>query len=246
MPANWNGMSSIGRSDLQVGAGDLPVPLEIRPLRTARRMRLRYDEARGVLKLTCPAAMSRRRAVAWALDQRDWIDAQLRRAEEPRPFIPGAIIPLAGEDIRLVWVPDGPRVPQRDDGDLRCGGTQDGFERRIETYLKKLALETMAADVAEYAERAGARPSSVRTGDAGSRWGSCSSERRIRLSWRLILAPPTVRRFVAAHEVAHLVHLDHSPEFKRLEASLFGTGLAEAKSELRRVGPRLRLFGRRR
>ena len=221
-------MSSIGRSDLQAGAGDLPVPLEIRPLRTARRMRLRYDEARGVLKLTCPAATSRRRAVAWALDQRDWIEAQLSRAEEPRPFVPGAII------------------PQRDGGDLRCGGPEAAFERRIETYLKKLALETMAADVAEYAEQARVRPSSVRVGDAGSRWGSCSSERRIRLSWRLILAPPVVRRFVAAHEVAHLVHLDHSPEFKRLEATLFGPGLAEAKSELRRVGPGLRLFGRRR
>jgi predicted metal-dependent hydrolase len=209
-------------------------------------MRLRYDESRGVLKLTCPAAMSRRRAVAWALDQRDWIDAQLRRAEDPRPFVPGAIIPLAGEDVRLVWASDAPRVPQRDGGDLRCGGLEAGFERRIESYLKKLALETMAADVAEYAEQARVRPSSVRVGDAGSRWGSCSSERRIRLSWRLILAPPAVRRFVAAHEVAHLVHLDHSAEFKRLEASLFGTGLAEAKSELRRVGPGLRLFGRRR
>ncbi|HWU92129.1 MAG TPA: hypothetical protein VN106_02645, partial [Sphingomicrobium sp.] len=99
-------MSSIGRSDLLVpggdAPGDLPVPLEIRPLRTARRMRLRYDEVRRVLKLTCPAAMSRRRAVAWALDQRGWIDAQLQRAEQPRPFVSGAIVPLCGEDVRLV------------------------------------------------------------------------------------------------------------------------------------------------
>jgi len=83
-------------------------------------------------------------------------------------------------------------------------------------------------------------------GDAGTRWGSCSSEGRIRLSWRLILAPPEVRRYVAAHEVAHLVHLNHGPEFKALEARLFGPGLAQAKAGLRRIGPRLRRVGRRR
>ena len=86
----------------------------------------------------------------------------------------------------------------------------------------------------------------VSVGDAGSRWGSCSSQGRIRLSWRLIFAPPEVRRFVVAHEVAHLVHLDHSAGFKALEARLYGPGLAKAKAELRRLGPRLRRIGRRR
>jgi len=243
-------MSSTGRSDLLArgaqGHGDLPAPIEIRPLRNTRRLRLRYDEAKGVLKLTCPAGMSRRRAIAWALDQRDWIDAQLRRAEQPQPFLPNTGIPLCGEEVRLVWAAEAPRTPQRICSELRCGGPEAAFERRIATYLKTLALETMAADVADYALAAGVRPSAVSIGDASSRWGSCSSERRIRLSWRLILAPVLVRRYVVAHEVAHLVHLDHSPEFKRLEAKLFGTGVAEAKAQLRRVGRRLRLFGRRR
>jgi hypothetical protein len=238
-------MSSTGRSDL-IEVPELPVPIEIRPLRSARRMRLRYDDARGVLKLTCPAATSRRRALAWALDQRDWIDAQLRRGEPPRPFVPGAIIPLCGEQVRLSWAAAAARTPRLDGGELRCGGSEAGFERRIERWLKAFALETLAVDITDYAVKAGVRPSSVSVGDAASRWGSCSSERRIRLSWRLILAPPSARRFVAAHEVAHLVHLDHGPEFKALEARLFGTGLAEAKAQLRRVGAGLRLFGRRR
>jgi predicted metal-dependent hydrolase len=65
------------------------------------------------------------------------------------------------------------------------------------------------------------------------------------LSWRLILAPPDVRRYVVAHEVAHLRHLNHGAEFKALEARLFGAGVAAAKAELRRLGPRLRRLGRR-
>jgi predicted metal-dependent hydrolase len=246
MLASWSGMSSTGSSDLVIPAGELPVPIEVRPLRTARRMRLRYDEARGILKLTCPAGMSRRRALSWAADQRDWIDAQLRRSEPARPFVPGATIPLCGKEVRLAWSGDASRSPYLDTGELKCGGPPDGFERRIESWLRKFALETMAADVVDYATKAEVRPSSVSVGDAGSRWGSCSSTRRIRLNWRLILAPPEVRRFVVAHEVAHLVHLDHSPAFKRLEAALYGAGLGDAKAQLRRVGVGLRLFGRRR
>ena len=58
----------------------LPAPIEIRPLRNARRLRLRFDEATGSLRLTCPWRTSRRAALAWALDQREWIDAQIARA----------------------------------------------------------------------------------------------------------------------------------------------------------------------
>ena len=102
----------------------------------------------------------------------------------------------------------------------------------------------MSRDIAEYAAAAGAKPRSVTIGDAATRWGSCSSQGRIRMSWRLIMAPPEVRRYVAAHEVAHLVHLNHGPEFKALEAHLFGPGVSEANATLRRVGPRLRRIGR--
>jgi len=103
----------------------------------------------------------------------------------------------------------------------------------------------MSRDIAEFSAAAGAVPASITIGDAATRWGSCSSRGRIRMSWRLILAPAEVRRYVAAHEVAHLVHLNHGPEFKALEARLFGTGVAQAKSALRRLGPRLRSVGRR-
>jgi predicted metal-dependent hydrolase len=106
-----------------------------------------------------------------------------------------------------------------------------------------LSLET-----AEVAAVAGVTPRSVSVGDADTRWGSCSAERRIRYSWRLILAPPAARRFVVAHEVAHLVHLDHGAAFKRLESRLFrhfeSGDAAAARSLLRRLGPRLKRIGR--
>jgi len=236
-------MWSIGRSEAALLA-ELPAPIEIRPIRGARRLRLRYDEARGVLKLTCPARTSRRSALSWALDQRDWIATQLAQSSPLEPFEPGAVIPVAGSDTRLVWVEREPRTPRLVSGELRSGGPRAGFERRITSFLKRLALDTMSAEAAEFAAAAGVTARAISVGDPDSRWGSCSSEGKIRLSWRLIMAPPEARRHVVSHEVAHLVHLNHGPEFKALEARLFGPGLAKAKTALRRVGPRLRRLGR--
>jgi len=237
-------MWSIGRSEAALEAA-LPVPIDIRRLKNARRLRLRFDEAAGVLKLTCPWRTSRRAALAWTLDQRDWIDRQLARAEPAEPFRAGATIPLEGADVEILWKADWPRAPSLDGRQLRIGGPEAALPARIESFLKRRARDVMSKDIAEYAAAAGVVPRSVTIGDAATRWGSCSSERRIRMSWRLILAPAEVRRYVAAHEVAHLVHLNHGPEFKALEARLFGPGVAQAKAALRRIGPRLRRVGRR-
>jgi predicted metal-dependent hydrolase len=237
-------MWSSARSDAALEAS-LPVPIEIRRLRSARRLRLRFDEATGALKLTCPWRTSRRAALAWALDQKDWIDSQLAKAEPAQHLAPGAFIPLEGREIRIAWRQDWRRTPVLVGDELRCGGPEAGVPRRVESFLKQRARDTMSRDIAEFAAAAGAVPASVTIGDAATRWGSCSSRGRIRMNWRLILAPSEVRRYVAAHEVAHLVHLNHGAEFKALEARLFGTGVAEAKSALRRLGPRLRSVGRR-
>ena len=235
-------MSSTVRSEaLDIG---LPVPVEIRAMRSARRLRLRFDEASGKLKLTCPARTSRRAALAWALDQRDWVEKQLARAAPPEPFAPDAIIPLEGRDVRITWAPEFPRLPALVGDELRCGGPLEALPRRVTAFLKSLALQRMSDDAAKFAASAGVVVRSIAVGDASSRWGSCSSEERIRLSWRLILAPPEVRRYVVAHEVAHLKHMNHGPEFKAFEAELFGPGLAEARAELRRLGSRLRRVGR--
>lgn len=243
MRASWNIMWLSGRSEALLEAG-LPVPIEIRPIRGAKRLRLRFDETSGTLKLTCPMRTSRRAALAWALDQRQWIEAQLARALPAEPFEAGAVIPVEGVDTLIVWSEHEPRTPRLMNGELRFGGLPMGLARRVEAFLKRQAIATMSREVAEFASAAGASATSVSVGDAGTRWGSCSSQGRIRLSWRLILAPPQARRYVVAHEVAHLKHLNHGSDFKALEARLFGPGLAEAKASLSKVGPRLRRLGR--
>jgi predicted metal-dependent hydrolase len=255
-PASLNIMWSNGRSDAAQDGSDesstfmgsleakLPVPIEIRPMRRAKRLRLRFDEARNILKLTCPWRTSRRSALRWAVEQRGWIDQQIARAEPRVTFAPGATILVEGIERQIRWDESAPRAPRLSDSALHCGGPERGLARRIEQFLKARALAALSEDVRDFSARAGVTPSSVAVGDAASRWGSCSSQGRIRFSWRLILAPPGVRRYVAAHEVAHLVHLDHGAKFKALERDLVGPGLDDARAWLRREGPRLRRLGR--
>lgn len=240
----WRIMSSTARSEALFRHEDLPLPVEIRGVRGARRMRLRLDEKRGVLKLTGPLRMNRKAALDWAVEQREWVEAQVGAMLPPEPFVPGATIPLEGRDILLEWDAAAPRAPKPDGDRLRCGGAQDGFARRIEAYLKRRALDTLSPETAEIAQRAGVTLRSVAVGDADTRWGSCSSSGRIRYSWRLILAPPEVRRYVVAHEVAHLVHMDHGPKFKALERELFEGDTNAARLLLRRIGSRLKRIGR--
>jgi predicted metal-dependent hydrolase len=203
-------------------------------------MRLRFDERAQMLKLTHPRGVRAAKALAWAATQRPWVEEQLARALPPEPLVPGARVPIFGKDVELVWDEQLPRTPALADGKLACGGPEESFPRRVELFLKRLALDTLSRETAEIADRAGLRAVSVRIGDARTRWGSCSSKGAVRYSWRLVLAPPEARRFVVAHEVAHLKHLDHGRDFKAFERELFGGDVTSAERLLRESAPRLR------
>lgn len=224
---------------------DLPLPVEIRGFHGARRLRLRLDEKRKLLKLTGPLRMNRRLALAWAVEQSGWVEDQIRRMLPDEPFAPGAVFPLEGRDVTIAWAEAAPRTPVLDGDRLLCGGPRTGLERQIGQFLKRRALQVLSEETRDLAASAGLDVRTIAIGDAATRWGSCSSDGRIRYSWRLILAPPDARRYVVAHEVAHLAHLDHGPDFRRLERQLFGQDVTEARNLLRGCGQRLQRIGRR-
>jgi predicted metal-dependent hydrolase len=207
-------------------------------------LKLRIDEGGSLLLLTCPPRGSRKAALEWAATQRAWVESQLAGAVPAIALEPGALIPLEGQEVRLSWVQGGPRTPVLQGDTLSCGGPRDAFARRITRWLRARARDLLSADTAEFAAKAGVSVRRLSIGDAGTRWGSCSASGSIRYNWRLVLAPPAVRRWVAAHEVAHRVHMNHGPAFKALESELFGGDSGAARSALRRIGPRLKRVGR--
>lgn len=209
-------------------------------------MRLSVDPASGRVRLTIPPRASLKQAMAWANDHRGWIEMQRAKLPEGRPFVPGATIPIEGEEVVIDWSPERSRTVRLVEGDprLMCGGPLEGLPRRIETWLKRRALAVLSEETADFAAKAGVTVSRVAIGDPKGRWGSCASTGTIRYSWRLICAPPFVRRSTVAHEVAHRLHMDHSPAFHAAYRQLLGSDPAPARAWLRRHGAALHWVGR--
>lgn len=220
------------------------IPIEIIANSRARRITLRADAARGLIRLSVPPRSSPARALAMLDMHRGWLEARVAAWPEAAAFAPGATLDIAGARVVIDWAPARPRTPSLDGDRLAVGGPLDGLAARVERFLKGQAKTLLTAETRELAARLGKPVAAVTVRDTASRWGSCSATGRIAYSWRLILAPPEVRRYVVAHEVAHLAHLDHSARFWRVAASLYDGDMTAARRWLKRHGARLHWVGR--
>lgn len=207
-------------------------------------MRLRVDPRTRAVLLTVPRRTSQRRALAWAVEHREWLEATLAAIPESVPIGPGATLPLFGRPHLVDWRASRPRRVELDGNRIVLGGPAESVEPRLLRWLRAQALELLERETRELAAKAEAKAALVRVGDPVSRWGSCTSGGAIRYSWRLVLAPDFVRRATVAHEVAHLVHMDHGPDFHALVERLLGENPQPARLWLRREGAALHRIGR--
>ncbi|WP_442756363.1 M48 family metallopeptidase [Methylocystis sp. JAN1] len=203
------------------------IVVALRRATTARRFTLRVRFAARDAVLTMPSRASLRDARAFAESHAAWIAARLNRLPATIPFAHGSIIPLRGVDHALIHLPDRRGtvwVEERDDVQttlaLCVAGRSEHVHRRVQDHFKREARRDLESAVARHAATLGLPPRGVGLRDPVSRWGSCSSSGSLNFSWRLIMAPPFVLDYLAAHEVAHLVHLDHSPRFWSLARRL--------------------------
>lgn len=220
--------------EIELGGRRLPIVLRRHP--SARRLTLRLAPDGSEIRITLPAWAQAREAIAFAHARTDWLRGQLDRIPVRTAPVPGSEVLYRGAALTLEWDPGLPRRPRVAAGHLRLGGPREGLEGRLRRWLEAEALMLFAADVRDYCDRAGIDPVPVALSRAQRRWGSCSDRSRIRLNWRLVQAPDHVRRSVVAHEVAHLVHFDHSPAFHALLARLFEGDVADADRWLRERG----------
>ncbi len=184
----------------------------LRPTRAARRMSLRVSGLDGRVTLSYPPGV-RRRALDDFLDRhRDWLFKQAASAQAPGALAEGDAIPIEGQ-MRRIELGSSRSGMALTDAALIVPTGRTALGPRVQGILKTLARNALSADVDHYAAIAGRRAGRLTLRDTRSRWGSCSPAGDLMFSWRLIMAPADVRRYVAAHEVAHLTHMDHSPAF---------------------------------
>ena len=208
-------------STLVIRHGSQFFTIRVRRHRRARRYTLRIHPTDREAILTMPPRGRIAEAREFAQLHGGWIAARLGRLPKAAPFQPGTVVPLRGVPHRIVHR-SGERgtvwTETRDSGErvLCVAGGHEHIDRRIGDFLKREAKRELEAASRRFAADLGVTVRRVAVRDQSSRWGSCSTTGVLSYSWRLILAPGYVLDYLAAHEVAHLVEMNHSPRFWRL------------------------------
>ncbi|MFY9688031.1 MAG: SprT family zinc-dependent metalloprotease [Pseudolabrys sp.] len=220
--------------------------VRLRRHRQARRYTLRIHTAGREIVLTMPPRGSLREAHAFAQTHHAWIASRLRRLPDAIPFAHGAVLPLRGVEHHIehrrgvrgtVW------IEKRAGENLLCvAGDEAHVSRRLRDFLKREAKHDLEVASRHAAQALGVHFRRISLRDPSSRWGSCSSTGVLSYSWRLILAPTFVLEYLAAHEVAHLVEMNHSHHFWRLVEQIYPR-VGRAKAWLNAHGSDLHRYG---
>ncbi|TCM18017.1 hypothetical protein EDF56_105366 [Novosphingobium sp. PhB165] len=220
------------------------VPVLIRRLSNARRMTMRLAPDGSEIRISVPRWTRTEDALAFARAKRSWLAIQIEALPEAHPLADGTTIAFRGDALILRHDAAYPRRPVPDDGLLLVGGPESSLPARLKRWLETEGRTLLEQDLAHYCAVAGQPVPPLALSSAKRRWGSCAPDGSIRINWRLIMAPDSVRRSVVAHEVVHLVHFDHSPAFHAFLAEIFEDSVPAANRWLKEKGRTLYLpFG---
>lgn len=206
----------------------------------ARRITLRVDPAHGPV-LMLPVKERLAAGERFLLAHRVWLAEKLARLPQRIALAAGVEVPLLGVPHAIRHVPQARRGVWVEDGALLVSGLPEHVGRRAGDFLKAEAKRLIVPRAHDMAARLACKPGRITVKDTRSRWGSCSSAGDLAFSWRLVLAPPQVLDYVVAHEVAHLVEMNHSPAFWALVDQLVGD-VRPPKRWLKAHGPGLHRF----
>lgn len=234
----------------------LGAEVEVRRHPSARRLTLRVSRTRRAVIVTLPMQCDLVEAGNFLSRNMDWVRERLGTIPEPVPFADGATIPLRGEPHRLHFTGESGRrgpvsampvsaMPASEAGGyarLTVNGLEEHAPRRLVDWLFEEARRDLDRCVQHHARFLGLTARRIAVRDQASRWGSCSTTGTLSFSWRLILAPPLILDYVAAHEVAHLEQMNHGPRFWALVKKTMPR-LDEAKHWLQVYGMDLHRYG---
>ena len=219
--------------------GSPPVDITLRRNVRARRFSLRVSQSDGRVTLSLPTRAREAEAMAFASAQEGWIRAALARMPAVAGVGIGSVIPVEGQMLRLVTGP-GRSVQIKGDA-LVVPGDPGRVGAKVAAFLKVMARDRLAAASDHYAAIVGRRVTQITLRDTKSRWGSCTADGSLMYSWRLIMAPPQVLNYVAAHEVAHLLEMNHSAAFWAVVSRLYPNWQPE-RAWLKRQGGALQAY----
>jgi hypothetical protein len=180
--------------------------------------------------------------MALLMDHVEWVSDRLAALPRAVAFEPGASVPIGDIPHVIHHRPDARGGVWIADGTLQVTGAPEFLNRRVRDFLRQEARQRLTALTVAKAASIGMAPRRVVMKDTSSRWGSCAPDKTIALCWRLVMAPAFVQDYVVSHEVAHLRHMNHGPQFWALVEKLT-PNKAAAITWLKTDGTRLMRIG---
>lgn len=219
--------------------GDPTIEITLRRTARARRLSLRISRLDGQVTMSLPKWTDKDEALAFAREKEAWIRRNLAtRVEAMFPGIGGSVM-FQGQDVPVVAIKA--RAVRFENGQLMVPGRPDRSPVRVAAFFKLMARQRLSAASDHYAARLGKAYNRLTLRDTRSRWGSCTTDGNLMYSWRLIMAPPEVLDYVAAHEVSHLVEMNHSQEYWNVVSSIY-PDYHDPRKWLRLHGQRLHAY----
>jgi predicted metal-dependent hydrolase len=225
---------------LLLGARVVPYVLRQGP---RRRLAMTIDE-RGVA-IGAPHSTTLAEIESFVRSHAEWVIAKIDEYAQraaPRQFAvrDGTRLPLLGGEV-VVRVEAGGNRVRWEDGTMVLAARPDAeLDTLARRALQRRALEHFLQRGEHYAERIGRPLPPVALSSARTRWGSCN-QTSVRLNWRLIHLAPHLVDYVVAHELAHLIELNHSPRFWAEVERVYPEWRA-ARAELKRRGREIPLI----
>ncbi|MCF7699354.1 M48 family metallopeptidase [Loktanella sp. M215] len=196
--------------------GNPPIAVDLRRSAQARRLSLRVSRLDGKVTLTMPPRAPEREAIAFLKEREAWLRGHLADVAPQAPVAAGEEVLYRG---RLLPIRHHAGRGVRVDADAVYLAKGAGAAA-LKAFMRAQARDVLTTACDHYAARVRRPYKRLTLRDTRSRWGSCTSDGALMFSWRLIMAPPEVLDYVAAHEVAHLVEMNHSQAFWDVVAAL--------------------------
>lgn len=196
------------------------LPVQVREHDRATRLTLRIVPGGKALRVTTPPHVRDAEIDEFVSRNRNWVAARIARLPQTVVLGDGAELSYLGLQHRIERTNKlrGVVAAVERDGSrfLLVPGEAGQTGRKLHAFFRQQARTLLNEAVARHSASLGVRPKSIRITDSKSRWGSCSTTRTLSFSWRIVLAPPEVLDYLAAHEVAHLREMNHSKAFWNL------------------------------
>lgn len=228
---------------INIQISDVTVNIHVRENPRSKRLSMKLHPIHDVVHLSKPPHAGQNDIIKFLEKSRGWLMKVIQHQGTNIPFLEGNAIPVLGEQHVISYgYAETPSIAHKEKSLHVKGFDPIIVPGLVRDWLRTHAFRYISDTSQRFADQIGKEIGTITIKDTKSRWGSCTRSGNLAYSWRLVLAPESVAEYVCAHEVAHLIEMNHSPRFWKIVEQLCPDYVSQ-KSWLKANGKTLFKYG---